>query len=200
MSKADIGLIGLAVMGQNLVLNMDDHGFTVAVYNRTTSKVDEFLNGGAKGTKVIGAHSLEELVGDAEEAPADHADGQGRQAGGRLHRETDPLLAHLETAATSSSTAATPTTRTASAAPPTSSRKGCSTSAPASPAARRARGTARPSCPAVAGRLAARQAHLPGHRRQGGRRHRPAATGWARTARATTSRWCTTASSTATCR
>ncbi len=62
MSKADIGLIGLAVMGQNLVLNMDDHGFTVAVYNRTVSKVDEFVQGKAKGTKVIGAHSIEELV------------------------------------------------------------------------------------------------------------------------------------------
>jgi 6-phosphogluconate dehydrogenase len=62
MAKADIGLIGLAVMGQNLVLNMDDHGFTVAVYNRTVSKVDEFLDGAAKRTKVIGAHSIEELV------------------------------------------------------------------------------------------------------------------------------------------
>jgi 6-phosphogluconate dehydrogenase len=61
-AKADIGLIGLAVMGQNLVLNMDDHGFTVAVYNRTVSKVDDFVNGGAKGTKVIGTHSIEELV------------------------------------------------------------------------------------------------------------------------------------------
>jgi 6-phosphogluconate dehydrogenase len=61
--KADIGLIGLAVMGQNLVLNMDDHGFTVAVYNRTVSKVDDFIEGNAKGTKVIGAHSVEELVG-----------------------------------------------------------------------------------------------------------------------------------------
>jgi 6-phosphogluconate dehydrogenase len=60
--RADIGLIGLAVMGQNLVLNMDDHGFTVAVYNRTTSRVDEFLNNEAKGTKIIGSHSLEELV------------------------------------------------------------------------------------------------------------------------------------------
>jgi 6-phosphogluconate dehydrogenase len=59
---ADIGLIGLAVMGQNLVLNLDDHGFTVAVYNRTTSKVDEFLAHEAKGTKVVGTHSLEELV------------------------------------------------------------------------------------------------------------------------------------------
>jgi 6-phosphogluconate dehydrogenase len=62
MSKADIGLIGLAVMGQNLVLNMDDHGFTVAVYNRTVSRVDEFINGNAQGTKVIGTHSIEELV------------------------------------------------------------------------------------------------------------------------------------------
>jgi len=60
--KADIGLIGLAVMGQNLVLNMNDHGFTVAVYNRTVSKVDEFVNGNAKGTKVIGTHSIEDLI------------------------------------------------------------------------------------------------------------------------------------------
>ena len=60
--NADIGLIGLAVMGQNLVLNMNDHGFTVAVYNRTTSKVDDFINGNAQGTRVIGAHSIEELV------------------------------------------------------------------------------------------------------------------------------------------
>jgi 6-phosphogluconate dehydrogenase len=60
--KANIGLIGLAVMGQNLVLNMNDHGFTVAVYNRTTSTVDEFLEGPAKGTQVVGTHSLEELV------------------------------------------------------------------------------------------------------------------------------------------
>jgi 6-phosphogluconate dehydrogenase len=61
-SNADIGLIGLAVMGQNLVLNMNDHSFTVAVYNRTTSKVDEFINGAAKGTKIIGTHSIAELV------------------------------------------------------------------------------------------------------------------------------------------
>ena len=60
--KADIGLIGLAVMGQNLVLNMNDHGFTVAVFNRTVSKVDDFLNKEAKGTNVIGAQSIEELV------------------------------------------------------------------------------------------------------------------------------------------
>ena len=62
MAKADFGLIGLAVMGQNLVLNMDDHGYTVAVFNRTTSKVDDFINGNAEGTKVIGTHSIDELV------------------------------------------------------------------------------------------------------------------------------------------
>jgi 6-phosphogluconate dehydrogenase len=58
---ADIGLIGLAVMGQNLVLNMDDHGYTVCAYNRTVSKVDDFLKNEAKGTKVIGAKSIEEF-------------------------------------------------------------------------------------------------------------------------------------------
>ena len=62
VAKADIGLVGLAVMGQNLVLNMDDKGFTVAVYNRTTSKVDEFLAGPAKGTNVIGCHDLKTFV------------------------------------------------------------------------------------------------------------------------------------------
>jgi len=60
--QGDIALIGLAVMGQNLILNMNDHGFTVVAYNRTVSKVDEFLAKEAKGTKVIGAHSVEEMV------------------------------------------------------------------------------------------------------------------------------------------
>ena len=62
MSKADIGLVGLAVMGENLVLNMESHGFTVAVYNRTTSKVDNFINGRGKGKNIIGTHTVEELV------------------------------------------------------------------------------------------------------------------------------------------
>jgi 6-phosphogluconate dehydrogenase len=61
-SNADIGLIGLAVMGENLVLNMESHGFTVAVFNRTTSKVDAFIEGRAKGKKIVGTHSLPELV------------------------------------------------------------------------------------------------------------------------------------------
>jgi 6-phosphogluconate dehydrogenase len=59
---ADIGLIGLAVMGENLVLNIASRGFTVAVFNRTTSRVDDFLNGRAKGKTIIGTHSLPELV------------------------------------------------------------------------------------------------------------------------------------------
>jgi 6-phosphogluconate dehydrogenase len=61
--SCDIGLIGLAVMGQNLVLNMNDHGFKVAVFNRTVSKVDEFIHDEAKGTEVVGAHSIEEMCG-----------------------------------------------------------------------------------------------------------------------------------------
>src|SRR3990172_2825736 len=59
----DIGLIGLAVMGENLALNIESRGFTIAVYNRTTSKVDELLAGRAKGKNFVGCHSLEELVG-----------------------------------------------------------------------------------------------------------------------------------------
>ncbi len=62
IGKADIGVVGLGVMGSNLVLNMADHGYVVAVWNRTTSKVDEFLAGEAGGRSVIGTHSLEELV------------------------------------------------------------------------------------------------------------------------------------------
>src|SRR3982750_1104173 len=61
-ANCDIGLIGLAVMGQNLVLNMNDHGYKVAVFNRTVSKVDDFIQNEAKGTQVVGAHSIEELL------------------------------------------------------------------------------------------------------------------------------------------
>jgi len=60
--KADIGLIGLAVMGENLVLNMERNGYTVAVFNRTVEKVDKFLDGRGKGKKFLGAHSIEEFV------------------------------------------------------------------------------------------------------------------------------------------
>eukprot|EP00828_Plagiopyla_frontata_P040666 TRINITY_DN5573_c0_g1_i1.p2 TRINITY_DN5573_c0_g1~~TRINITY_DN5573_c0_g1_i1.p2 ORF type:complete len:243 (-),score=32.90 TRINITY_DN5573_c0_g1_i1:129-857(-) len=66
MKKADIGLIGLAVMGENLVLNMESKGFTVAVYNRTVDKVDNFVNGRGAGKKFIGCHNLEELCDNLE--------------------------------------------------------------------------------------------------------------------------------------
>ncbi len=62
MSKADIGLIGLAVMGENLVLNMENNGFTVAVFNRTTEKVTRFIEGRGKGKNIIGTYSIKELV------------------------------------------------------------------------------------------------------------------------------------------
>jgi 6-phosphogluconate dehydrogenase len=60
--QADIAVIGLAVMGQNLILNMNDHGFTVVAHNRTTSKIDEFLAQQAQGTRVLGAHTIEQMV------------------------------------------------------------------------------------------------------------------------------------------
>ena len=61
MKKADIGLIGLAVMGENLAMNMESHGYTVAVYNRTQEKVDRFVSGRASGKNILGCHSIEEM-------------------------------------------------------------------------------------------------------------------------------------------
>ena len=60
--QGDIALIGLAVMGRNLILNMNDRGFTVVAYNRTLSRVDDFMANEAKGTKVIGARSVPEMI------------------------------------------------------------------------------------------------------------------------------------------
>lgn len=60
--KSDIGVIGLAVMGENLILNMESKGFTISCYNRTTEKVDRFVNGRARGKKIVGCYHLEELV------------------------------------------------------------------------------------------------------------------------------------------
>ena len=62
MNTADMGLVGLAVMGENLVLNMESHGFTVAVFNRTVEKVDRFILGRGRGRNIIGARTIEELV------------------------------------------------------------------------------------------------------------------------------------------
>ena len=66
MKKSDIGLIGLAVMGENLVMNMESKGFQVSVFNRTAQKVTNFLEGRAKGKNIQGAYSLEELAGQLE--------------------------------------------------------------------------------------------------------------------------------------
>ena len=66
MKQACIGLIGLAVMGENLVMNMESKGFTVAVFNRSTDKVEHFVQGRAKGKQILGCYSLEELVGKLE--------------------------------------------------------------------------------------------------------------------------------------
>ncbi len=66
MAKQNMGLIGLAVMGENLVLNMEDHGFSVAVFNRTTHKVDDFINARAKGKNIKGCYSIEELMDSLE--------------------------------------------------------------------------------------------------------------------------------------
>ncbi len=66
MKKADIGLVGLAVMGENLVMNMESKGFTVAVYNRTTDKVRSFVEGRAAGKNIIGCYSIDELVANLE--------------------------------------------------------------------------------------------------------------------------------------
>ena len=66
MKKADIALIGLAVMGENLVMNMESKGFTVAVYNRTTEKVKHFVEGRAAGKNIIGCYSIEELIANLE--------------------------------------------------------------------------------------------------------------------------------------
>ena len=64
--KADIGLVGLAVMGENLVLNMESKGFSVAVFNRTTEKVDKFISGRGHNKNIIGCHTMKELCGNLE--------------------------------------------------------------------------------------------------------------------------------------
>ena len=155
--------------------------------------------GRPRASSIIGTHSLEELVGAAEAAAPGDADGQGRAAGGRVHR-----AAHAAPGAGRHHHRRRQLALPGHHPPDAgrSSPRACSTSARASPAARKARATGPSIMPGGSpGGLAARQADLPGHRRQGRPDgHARAATGSARTAPATTSRWSTTASSTATCR
>lgn len=92
--KGDIALIGLAVMGQNLILNMNDHGFTVVAYNRTVEKVDEFLNGAASGRHtILGAHSIKEMT-DLLKRPRKIM--LMVKAGSAVDEFIDILLPHLE--------------------------------------------------------------------------------------------------------
>src|SRR5262245_4480201 len=91
--SCDIGLIGLAVMGQNLVLNMNDHGYRVAVFNRTVSKVDEFIQNEAAGTQVVGTHSIEEFV-QALKKPRRAM--LMVKAGDTIDQMIESLLPHLE--------------------------------------------------------------------------------------------------------
>jgi 6-phosphogluconate dehydrogenase len=93
MKKADIGLIGLAVMGENLVMNMESKGFTVAVYNRTTEKVDSFVEGRAKGKNIIGCHTLKDL---AANLAAPRKVMMMVKAGGAVDSLIDQLLEVLE--------------------------------------------------------------------------------------------------------
>ena len=93
MKKADIGLVGLAVMGENLVMNMESKGFTVAVYNRTTEKVKAFVEGRAAGKNIIGTYSVEELVANLEKPRKVF---MMVKAGAAVDALIDQLLPHLE--------------------------------------------------------------------------------------------------------
>ena len=101
--KGDIALIGLAVMGQNLILNMNDHGYVVVAYNRTVAKVDDFLQKEAKGTQVLGAHSIPEMVAMLKKPRRVML---MVKAGSAVDEFIEQLLPHLEPGI-SSSTAAT---------------------------------------------------------------------------------------------
>ncbi len=90
---ADIAVIGLAVMGQNLILNMNDHGYTVVAFNRTVSKIDDFLADGAKGSNVIGAQTIEELVSKLKRPRKVML---MVKAGAAVDATIDLLLPHLE--------------------------------------------------------------------------------------------------------
>ena len=144
--KADIALIGLAVMGQNLILNMNDHGFTVVAFNRTVAKVDEFLANEAKGTKVIGAHSIEEMVGMLKRPRRVML---MVKAGKPVDEFIEHLLPHLEPGDIIIDGGNSLFEDTIRRDEICRDQRACSTSAPAFPAAKKARAMARASCPAA---------------------------------------------------
>ncbi len=135
-TTADIGLIGLAVMGENLVLNMESRGYTVAVFNRTTAKVDEFVQGRGQGKNLIGCHDVKELIAALKRPRKIMI---MVKAGTAVDAVIDRPGAAAWNRATSSSMAATPTTPTPPGGPASSRKRACSSSAPASPAAKKGR-------------------------------------------------------------
>ena len=143
--QGDIALIGLAVMGRNLILNMNDHGFTVVAYNRTASKVDEFMADEAAGTKIIGARSIPEMVANLKRPRRVM---MLVKAGKPVDDFIDQLLPHLEPGDIIID-GETPYTKTAYAAPNMWNRAAFISSAPAFPAEKKAPALAPPSCPAV---------------------------------------------------
>ena len=92
--QSEIGLIGLAVMGENLALNIESKGFPISVFNRTTSKVDNFINGRAQGKKFFGAHSLPEFVGSLKRPRKIIMLVKAGQAVDELIDQLVPLLEH----------------------------------------------------------------------------------------------------------
>ena len=145
-ATCDIGLIGLAVMGQNLVLNMNDHGYKVAVFNRTVSKVDDFINNEAKGTQIVGAHSIEELAAMLKRPRRVML---MVKAGSTVDDLIGQLVPHLEAGDIIIDGGNSHFPDTIRRAEEMAGRAS-SSSAPASPAAKKARATAPPSCPAAA--------------------------------------------------
>src|ERR1700730_3162669 len=91
-ASADIGLIGLAVMGEKRVLNMESHGYTVAVINRTVARVDAFLAGRAKGKKILPCHSVKDLVAALKRPPKVMIMVKARPAVDQVIEEVAPLL------------------------------------------------------------------------------------------------------------
>ena len=141
----DIGLIGLAVMGQNLVLNMNDHGYSVAVFNRTTSKVDEFLADEAKGTKVVGTHTIEELCKSLKTPRRIMIMVKAGSVVDQTIEQIVPFLEKGDIIIDGGNSLYTDSNRRTKDL----ARRAYSSSAPASPAARKARASAHPSCPGV---------------------------------------------------
>ncbi len=174
MKKADIGVIGLAVMGENLILNMESKGFTVAVFNRTVSKVDDFVSGRAADRNIVGTHSIEEFVA-ALARPRKAM--LMVKAGQPVDDFIELLLPHLEPGdiVIDGGNSFFPDTirRTRYLEDKGLLYIGTGVSGGEEGALHGPEHHARRQ----PGGLAPRQADLPGHRRQGGRRRRPAATG-----------------------